>query len=222
MASGYYEYAVIDGIKFTLVEHQTEGPRQLYKLTSEKSDQIETFYVYRSQSECGLLRLCLEPHKYVKGYDYVQTPLIDVRLQNYINQCEQNVPKSSDFLTCGTKKLPYHEGDISIAGDDRTVFDPCLTVLTSCAAGYCFNSNVELLLEKITEPLDYSRYSAWTRDDRTLYEEAAIQYESILTEMLADDVYGNDISIIFKSMSQFMKSNFEIIETKKDTERPTK
>lgn len=89
----------IDSVTFTLIKTIDNGQYNLVQIQSKIKengyDKINIFYVYPSSSELGIWRLCSYNGKYIyKGsniskpnytYDYVQSTLIHVQLQLFIN-----------------------------------------------------------------------------------------------------------------------------------------
>ena len=85
-------YIIINGIKFTLLEKISID--NIVVISSEINGHIIQFKVYPSTSELGLWRLCLNTkdnnrYKYKGNYelkfDYIQTTLIHLDLQRFIN-----------------------------------------------------------------------------------------------------------------------------------------
>ena len=84
---------VINNIRFTLLAKTVS--RQGYKLvqimskyndSSLSTNERQAFFVYKSFSEIGLWRLAvMEGTGFFKGLDYVQSSLIHLELQNFIN-----------------------------------------------------------------------------------------------------------------------------------------
>jgi hypothetical protein len=63
----------------------------------------KTFYVYSSLSECGFWRLCTADGKMlykgnhrIDGYDYVQQTMINIKLQKFINNNVNKIPKKNN------------------------------------------------------------------------------------------------------------------------------
>jgi hypothetical protein len=92
-------FIIIDNYKFTAVRYISLDVR--YKtVVNIKSESLlngveESFWIYKSNSELGLWRLCIirrhfrsfsEEYSFAKGEDYVQTTLIHVDLQLYVNK----------------------------------------------------------------------------------------------------------------------------------------
>jgi len=92
-------FIIIDNYKFTAIRYTSLDIR--YQLVVNiKSESLlngseESFWIYKSNSELGLWRLCIirrnfrsfsEEFTFAKGEDYVQTTLIHIDLQLYINK----------------------------------------------------------------------------------------------------------------------------------------
>ena len=95
-------FIIIDNYKFTAIRYTSLDDR--YKtVVNIKSESLlngseENFWIYKSNSELGLWRLCIirrqfrsfsEEFSFAKGEDYVQTTLIHVDLQLYVNDLLQ-------------------------------------------------------------------------------------------------------------------------------------
>lgn len=82
----------INNIKFTIIK-QTKYKNTNREVVKIKSGEKYTFWVYRSNSELGLWRFCLQDETILyKGVDYIQTTLVHLELQNFININIHNVP----------------------------------------------------------------------------------------------------------------------------------
>jgi len=101
---------IINEIRFTLIKKTEYNERyknvvQISSLLLETEEEEEgevqeetIFWVYQSNSELGLWRFCLQNtdtngiDRFYKGTDYVQSTLIHLELQNFININLQNIP----------------------------------------------------------------------------------------------------------------------------------
>jgi hypothetical protein len=104
---------IIDGTTFTLLKKANINSYQGIVITSNYQGVQNTFNLYRSNSELGLWRFCTDFYgiKY-KGddnrfqkdshfiYDYIQTTLIHLELQKFINENYDNLEKSSINVRC--------------------------------------------------------------------------------------------------------------------------
>ena len=107
---------IINGIKFTLIEKLNID--NIVVISSEINNRTIQFKVYPSTSELGLWRLCLNTkrdnrHKY-KGdsklkFDYIQTTLIHLELQRFINENLHKLPLRRIYLL-----TPCYEKDDGI------------------------------------------------------------------------------------------------------------
>ena len=92
-------FIIIDNYKFTAIRYISLDVR--YQIVVNiKSETLlngaeENFWIYKSNSELGLWRLCVirrqfrsftEEFTFTKGDDYVQTTLIHIDLQLYVNK----------------------------------------------------------------------------------------------------------------------------------------
>ena len=96
-------YIIIGNYKFTAIRYISLDVR--YKIVVNiKSESLitgveENFWIYKSNSELGIWRLCIisrifksfsEKYIFEKGEDYVQTTLIHIDLQLYVNKLLKN------------------------------------------------------------------------------------------------------------------------------------
>ena len=91
----------INNVTFTLIKKIWNGQYMLVQIQSV-DEKINVFYVYPSNSELGVWRLCSYRDDYIyKGntitsddytYDYVQSTLIHLQLQLYINEHIYSLP----------------------------------------------------------------------------------------------------------------------------------
>ena len=113
----------INNIRFTLIEKTTLSDGyivvriQSNRITGENAD----FWVYRSNSELGFWRLCSSvegnPTRLYKGdpsikysnYDYIQTTLIHIRLQYYINLYFNDINEIKNIITSGIENIEKNE-----------------------------------------------------------------------------------------------------------------
>ena len=124
---------LIDGIDFILIKKTSYDDR--YKdvvnvesiITDDDEQQKYNFWVYRSNSELGLWRLCLEIRgKFYKGPDYIQSTLIHVELQNFINENMDLIPLVSNKKACFYRKSLH---DVINDKEEREVYEePFLTL----------------------------------------------------------------------------------------------
>ena len=92
-------FIIIDNYKFTAIRYTSLDVR--YQIVVNiKSESLlngaeESFWIYKSNSELGIWRLCIirrnfrsfsEEFTFAKGEDYVQTTLIHIDLQLYVNK----------------------------------------------------------------------------------------------------------------------------------------
>jgi hypothetical protein len=84
----------INDINFTLIKKtKHDNHRDVVKIKSVDSNgQQYIFWAYRSNSEMGLWRLGMFDETFYKGVDYVQTTLIHLDLQIFINNNLNNIP----------------------------------------------------------------------------------------------------------------------------------
>lgn len=98
------KYIEIDSYYFYLCgKISNKNIRNTYYICSyHKNKKIfRDFYIYRSNSEGGILRYCsIFINHYIKGYDYISTSFIDMRLQNFIMKNEELIPLLDDFNCC--------------------------------------------------------------------------------------------------------------------------
>ena len=94
----------IDGVEFTLIRKTIydDRYRDVVNVESLVIDDDEekkyNFWVYRSNSELGLWRLCIDLRgKFHKGPDYIQSTLIHVELQKFINDNIDVIPFVSNL-----------------------------------------------------------------------------------------------------------------------------
>jgi hypothetical protein len=104
---------IIDGTTFTLLKKANINSYQGIVITSTIGETRNTFNLYRSNSELGLWRFCTDFYgiKY-KGddnrfqkdphfiYDYIQTTLVHLELQKFINENYDNLEKSINPVRC--------------------------------------------------------------------------------------------------------------------------
>ena len=104
---------IIDGTTFTLLKKANINSYQGVVITSNYQGTQNTFNLYRSNSELGLWRFCTDYYgiKY-KGddnrfqkdphfiYDYIQTTLVHLELQKFINENYDNLEKLSTNVRC--------------------------------------------------------------------------------------------------------------------------
>ena len=96
-------FIIIDNYKFTAIRYTSLDVR--YQIVVNiKSESLlngaeENFWIYKSNSELGIWRLCIirrnfrsfsEEFTFTKGDDYVQTTLIHIDLQLYVNKLLKN------------------------------------------------------------------------------------------------------------------------------------
>lgn len=100
----------IDGITFRLLNKYTQNG---YLIVNLISNEIDFFSCYRSNSELGMWRLCSKSldNKLYKGSDYVQTTLIHILLQIFINNHINKIPEEYNptFANCILKNPEYKE-----------------------------------------------------------------------------------------------------------------
>jgi hypothetical protein len=98
-------YIIINGIKFTLIEKLNVD--NIVVISSEINTHTIQFKVYPSTSELGLWRLCLNTknsnrYKYKGNHelknDYIQTTLIHLDLQKFINDNLHKLPLRKIFV----------------------------------------------------------------------------------------------------------------------------
>ena len=96
-------FIIIDNYKFTAIRYISLDVRY-QTVVNIKSESLlngseESFWIYKSNSELGFWRLCIirrnfrsfsEQFTFAKGEDYVQTTLIHIDLQLYVNNLLQN------------------------------------------------------------------------------------------------------------------------------------
>lgn len=143
-----YFQTIIDEITFRLLnKYISEDDYLIVNLISNETD---SFSCYRSNSELGMWRLCSRTgngthgHLY-KGsgsYDYVQTTLIHIQLQifinNYIDQIHDEEITGKMYANCTLKKTEYK----------RIIDDPSRNVRIEPF----FNFHQELLCGQHLEP----------------------------------------------------------------------
>ena len=92
-------FIIIGNYKFTAIRYTSLDIRY-QTVVNIKSESLlngveESFWIYKSNSELGLWRLCIvrrnfrsfsEEFTFAKGEDYVQTTLIHIDLQLYVNK----------------------------------------------------------------------------------------------------------------------------------------
>ena len=96
-------HIIIDNYKFTAVRYVSLDVRYQLVVNIRSESLIdgveENFWIYKSNSELGLWRLCIirrnfrsfsEEFSFAKGEDYVQTTLIHIDLQLYVNKLLKN------------------------------------------------------------------------------------------------------------------------------------
>jgi hypothetical protein len=114
----------IDGIEFTLLRKTNYDDRykevvNVESIIVEDDDEIQkyNFWVYRSNSELGLWRLCINLRgKFHKGPDYIQSTLIHIELQHFINENIELIPFVSNN---GKIKLCSYKSLITDVIDDK-------------------------------------------------------------------------------------------------------
>jgi hypothetical protein len=120
---------IIDSVTFTLIKTIDNGQYNLVQIQSKIKkngyDKINIFYVYPSGSELGIWRLCSYNGKYIyKGsdiskpnyiYDYVQSTLIHVRLQLFINY---HIKNRNEILFPSTENLNLYPSYTELGYED--------------------------------------------------------------------------------------------------------
>jgi hypothetical protein len=126
----------IDGVDFTLIRKTIYDDRyrdvvNVESLVVDDDEQKSyNFWVYRSNSELGLWRLCVELRgKFHKGPDYIQSTLIHIELQNFINDNIDFIPFVSNNVRL--KLCSYKKSIIDVIDDkeEREVYEePFITL----------------------------------------------------------------------------------------------
>lgn len=96
-------FIVIDNYKFTAIRYTSLDIRYQIVVNIKSESLIDgteqNFWIYKSNSELGIWRLCIirrnfrsfnEEFTFAKGEDYVQTTLIHINLQLYVNKLLKN------------------------------------------------------------------------------------------------------------------------------------
>jgi hypothetical protein len=131
-------FITLNDIKFTIIKktNHADTNREVVKIKSlTNTGEKYTFWVYRSNSEMGLWRFCLyaDSNIFYKGIDYIQTTLVHLELQKFINNNIDLVPyadtnymydaKRSDECYCINMNNKYTNCNIqkitSIINDEK-------------------------------------------------------------------------------------------------------
>lgn len=194
---------LIDKYKFIINSKSSDASfaitkRVLYSVTSQNisNGNIKQLYFYRSQSEGGIIRLCVstEKRQYNKGFDYIQATYVCLELQNLINKLDSlhMIPKE-DLNNCTTNLVESAEILIKIIGNEyisilknpttftnidnygmynmkyRPVFDPYFYILSECMTGSCFKSAniIDTFISKLKK---YQQPLASFENDTIIYK----------------------------------------------------
>lgn len=104
--------------------------RVLFDDDDDDDDDLFEFYCYRSRSEGGILRYALHTGRmFMKGKDYIQTSVIDLRLQTYISNVEHRIP---EFDHISREDLMRAQGYNDVFGGERVHVNKWLYPLSVC------------------------------------------------------------------------------------------
>ena len=143
----------IDAFTFLLVEKYNKV-HDYYVVKIKNVDLNLDFFVYRSNSEGGIYRLCTYDHTneiLYKGTNYVTTSYIHIQLQIFINKNYDKIPVAKNDLPisidklcpdvrsrcndCGNNIIRYKD---FIEKEDRMDNNKFLKILQICECGSCF------------------------------------------------------------------------------------
>lgn len=132
------KHVVLDRIYYRVRHIDTETERN----ERNESNESNEFYIYRSLSEGGVLRLCLSSGDNVlnKGYDYIQSTFVSMDLHRLAEQYDRDHKASGSSVKCTSDDIGLVGKSVATRNPvfglhherQRELFDPYLFVLGHC------------------------------------------------------------------------------------------
>lgn len=187
------QYTVrIDDYNFVAVSKSTKDERNYVQLISQNvhTGDLNTFYVYQSNSEIGAWRYCRtvagKSFFLFKGDDYITVTFIHIELQKYLFKIVASLSQDNDFEDC-----PNINKEDSAILNARIQGDPVFDVLTSCSSSFdCFYNNEELL----NFAVQFSEQQQWT--PRSIKK---------LNQMSISKPYLQNVKLLIQSINAYLQ-----------------
>jgi hypothetical protein len=185
---------VIDDFEFIAVFKANREDRNYVQVISKNivTQELNTFYVYQSNSEIGAWRYCREnKDKLYKGDDYITVTFVHIELQKYLFQVFDTLKEDTDFYEC-----PKINSEDAKVLNSRIVKDSVFDLLSNCESSFsCFHDN-DMLIKKMAS---LSTKQQWTP-----------QSIRKLKQMQSSKPFLENVNILIQAVNSYLQSSLSI------------